>query len=196
MARVPLWLGGSIPHQGRWWWVVKELDTEGCIPISYPPMILLPWLSSMNSCGSHPVCHPMASMGWDVYPSTKHMQSCRLPCPLHVTWSLHPSSVDPLVDVHRRSHSFLLIHPREVFLAWCWVYMRPSSSHGIVLLSLPLGVGLTVVGLVHWSHTWQTPIHKGMSASDATKRSLLWCRTHDCPCWSVTSYEWMSVVIW
>ena len=54
--------------------------------------------------------------------------------------------MDALVDVHRKSCSFLLIHPREVFLAWCWVIARPLSSCGIVSLSLPLGVGLAVVG--------------------------------------------------
>ena len=35
-AEVPLQLSGSIPHQGRWGWVIKELDTEQCITISYP----------------------------------------------------------------------------------------------------------------------------------------------------------------
>ena len=77
----------------------------------------------------------------DVYPSTKHMWSCqpfcqwRHPCPQHVTWNLHPSLVDVLVDVHRRSCSFLLIHPREVFLAWCLVITRPSSSCGSLAVS-------------------------------------------------------------
>ena len=74
------------------------------------------------------------------------MWSCRFPCPLHITWSLHLSSVDAPVDVHGRSHSFPLIHPREVFLAWHWVDIRPPSSCCVVLLSLPLGVGLTGVG--------------------------------------------------
>ena len=151
-----------------------------------PPVVLLLWLSSMSSCGGHSVCHPMTSMGWDVYPSAKCTWSCRHPHPLHITWSLHPSSVDAPVDIHRRSHSFPLIHPREVFLAWCWVDIRPPSSHGAVLLSLPLRVGLTGVGLVHLSHTWWTPIHKGTPASDMTRRSQLWCRMHDCLHWSVT----------
>ena len=105
-------------------------------------MVLLPWLSSMSSHGSHPVCYLMASMGWDVYPSAECMWSCRQPCTLHITWSLHPYSVDALVDVHERSCSFPLIHPREVLLAWCWVITRPPSSTGVVSLSLPLGVGL------------------------------------------------------
>ena len=81
----------------------------------------------------------------DVYPSTKCTQSCqpfcqwRHPCPVHITWNLHPSSVDALADIHKRSCSFPLIHCREVFLAWHWVITRPSSSCGVVLLSLPSG---------------------------------------------------------
>ena len=51
----------------------------------------------------------------------------------------------------------------------------PSSSCGVVLLSLPLGVGLTGVGLVHLSCAWQTPTCKGTPASDAMRRSQLWC---------------------
>ena len=79
----------------------------------------------------------------DIYPSIKHTWSCRHPLPLHVTWSLHPSSAYASADIHGRSCSFPLIHPREVFLAWCWVITRPLSSHGVFSLSLPLGVGLT-----------------------------------------------------
>ena len=47
-----------------------------------PPTVLLPWLSSMSSCGSHSVCYPMVSIGSDVYPSAKCTQSCRHPLPL------------------------------------------------------------------------------------------------------------------
>ena len=53
----------------------------------------------------------------DYYPSAKCMWSCRHPLPLHITWRLHLSSVDSSVDIHGRSHSILLIHPREVLLA-------------------------------------------------------------------------------
>ena len=130
------------------------------------------------------------------------MQSCqpfcqwRCPCPPHITWNLHPSLVDAPVDIYGKSHSFPFIHPREVFLAWHWVITRPSSSCGIVLLSLPLGVGLTEVELVHLSHTWQTPTHKEAPASDATRRSRLQCRMCEFSCWSFTSYEGTSVIIW
>ena len=104
----------------------------------------------------------------------------------HYTWTLHPSSVDAPVEVHRRSHSFPFIHPREVFLAWCWVIARLLSSCDVALPSLPPGIGLTGVGLVHLFHTWQTPMHKGIPASDAMKRGQLWCRMHEFPCWPFT----------
>ena len=135
---------------------LKNLTWRGAYPF-HTPMVLLPWTSSVSRHGGHPVCYPMASTGWDVYPSTKCMWSfwpfCqwRHPHPLHITWNLHPSSVDALADINGTSHSFLLIHPREVFLAWHWVIARPLSSCGIVLLSHPLGVGLTGVGQVHLS---------------------------------------------
>ena len=61
--------------------------------------------------------------------------------------------------------------PQGVFLVWYQVIARPLSSCGIALLSLPPGVGLTGVGLVHPSHTWWTPTHKGTPASDAMRRS-------------------------
>ena len=129
-------------------------------------------------------------------PSAKCPWSCRHPLPLHVSWSLHVSSVDDLVDVHGRSHSFSSIHTREILLAWHWVITRPLYSHGIVLLSLPLGVGLTGVELVHQSHAWQTPTQRGMPVSDMMRRSWLQCRMCDCLHWFTTLYEGMSVVIW
>ena len=159
-------------------------------------MFLLPWPSLVSSHGSHPVHYVMASMGQDIYPFAKHTWSCRHPCPLHITWSFHPSSVDAPVDIHGRRYSFPLIYPREVFLAWCWVITRPSTACGIVSLSLPLGVGLTGMGLVHLSHTWCTPTHKGMPASDTIRRSQSWCRMCEFPMWFSTSNKGMSVMIW
>ena len=120
----------------------------------------------------------------------------RCACPQHIAWKLHPSSVDVLADIHGRSHSFPFIHPREVFLAWCWVITRPLSSYGVVLLSLPSGVGLTGVGWVHPFHAWQTPTCKEMPASDATRRSWFQCRMCEFSCWSFTSYEGTSVANW
>ena len=129
----------------------------------------------------------MASMGSDVIPPAKCMGSVRLSCLLHITWSLHPSLVDALADIHGRSHNFPLIHPREVLLDGHWVTAQPLFSCGIILASLALQVGLPGMGLVHLSHPWQTPIHKGMPTSDAMRRSQFWWRMHDCLHWSSTS---------
>ena len=162
MAGVPLWLSGSILHQDRWRQVIEKLDTEGCIPVTYPQ-----WSCCHDSVLWVVMAVVQSTISWhlqaeDIYPSTKCMWSCRHPLPLHITWSLHPSSVDALADAHRRSCSFLLIHPRKVFLAWCRVITRPLSTCGIVSLALPLGAGLTGVGLIHLSHAWQTPTHRRM----------------------------------
>ena len=144
--------------QGRGCWFIKKPDTEGYLPITPPPFwSCKPWLSSMSSCVSWEVHYLMASIGSDVIPSAKCIWYGRCSHLLHITWSLHPSSVDALVDIHSRSHNFLLIHPREVLLPGCWVTTQPPCSHGVILLSLPLEVGLTGMGLVHLSHAWQTP---------------------------------------
>ena len=51
----PLWLSGSILCQGRWW-TGHQRTWHGGVHTHYiPPMVLLPWLSSMSSCGSHSV---------------------------------------------------------------------------------------------------------------------------------------------
>ena len=91
----------------------------------------------------------MASMGSNVIPSAKCTWSSRHLCLLHITWSLHPPSVDAPVDVHSRSCNFPLIHPREVLLAGHWVTAQPLFSCGVILPSLPLEVGLCRVGLAH-----------------------------------------------
>ena len=145
------------------------------------------WPSSVSSCVSHGVHHLMASMGKDVIPSAKCTCSFWHLHLLHITWCLHPSSVDALADVHVISHNFLLIHPREVLLAGHWVTTWPLLSCGIITSSLPLEVGLHGVGLVHLSHTWLTPIHKGMATSDMMRRSQFWWRIHDHLHWSITS---------
>ena len=85
----------------------------------------------MSGCINLEVHYPLAFMGSDVIPSAKH--TCSFWClqPHHVTWGLHLSSVDALADIHSRSHNFLLIHPREVLLAGCWVTTLPLLSCGI-----------------------------------------------------------------
>ena len=177
----------TVGHHKTWHW--------GYLPVPYPL-----WSCNHDSVLWVVMAVIQSAIQWhlwaeDIYPSAKCMWSCRHPLPLHVVWSLHPSSVDTPADIHRRSHNFPLIHPREVLLAWCWVNATPLSTCGVILLSLPLGVGLTGVGLVHLYQAWQTPTHKGMPVSDAIK-SWLWCRTCDCPHWFVTSYEGTSIRIW
>ena len=129
-----------------WWqgslfdWVgvlhIREGDASSSILLtwkgtylSHPPFWCCePWPSSMSSCVSHGVHHPMASAGSDVIPLAKCMCSFQHLHPLHITWSLHPSLVDASVDVHGRSHNFPLIHPREVLLARHWVTAWPLGA--------------------------------------------------------------------
>ena len=131
------------------------LTWRGTYPLHPPFGLSKPWPSSMSSCVGHGVHHPMASMGKDVIPSAKC--TCSFWCLhlLHVTWCLHPSSVDTPVDVHGRNHNFPVIHPREVLLARHWVTTWPLLSCGIITFSLPLEVGLHGVG---W---YMCPVHDG-----------------------------------
>ena len=141
----------------------------------------------MSSCVSHGVHHLMASMDSNIIPSAKCMHSFRYPHPLHITWSLHLSSVDALVDIHGRCHNSPLINPMEVLLVEHWVTTQPLLSCGIIISSLPLEVDLHGVRLVLLSHAWKTPIHKGMPTSDAMRRSWFQWRMCDSLHWSITS---------
>ena len=162
---------GSTPHQGRGCQFVQKPDMGGYLPVTHPFQSCKPWLSSVSGCVSCKVYYPMVSTGSNVIALAKCMWSSRCSCLLHVTWSLHPLSVDALADVHGRSHNFPLIHPRECLLAWHWVTTRPLCSCGIILLSLPLEVGFIGVGLVHLSCAWWTPTNKGTPTSDMMRRS-------------------------
>ena len=102
-----------------------------------------------------------------------------------VTFFPQPNVHDPS-DIHAY-YMFLLIHPRKVLLAGCWVTTQPLFSCGIILPSLPLEVGLHGMGLVHLSCAWKTPIHKGMPTSDMMRRSQFWWEMCDCLYWSITS---------
>ena len=183
MAWVPWWLCRSIPHQSRWWFIIKELDMEGCTPISCLSGLAttfqfceqLWWSSSLVSTGIYGL---MSIPPLDAHELTGHS----VQEDIHTCYTLLEIFTHPQWTLH----SFPFIHPREVFLAWHWVITRPLSSFGVVLLSLPLGLGLTGEGLVHPSHTWQTPPHKGMPAYDVTRRCQLQCRTLGFPCWSFT----------
>ena len=154
---------------------------RGILTHYIPPMVLQSWLNSMSSCGSHSVCCLVALKGW------RHLHlppNAYDPVDIHIHYMLPEVFTLPLWTPHRKSHNFPLIHPREVLLVWHWVVAWPLATHVIILLPLPLGVGLTGVGLVHQSHAWWTPTHKGMPVSDAMRRSWLWWRMCDCLHWS------------
>ena len=76
--------------------------------------------------------------------------------------------------------------PREALLVGHWVITLPLSSCGILFFSPPTEVVLHGVWLVHLSHVWWLPIHKGMPISDAVRRSQFQWRTYDHPCWFIT----------
>ena len=161
------------------WWVgafcIREVDKchsswhRGYLPISLPLISVwpcLPWPHSVIGCIPLGVHYPPASTGSDVIPSALYMcffQGLQLH---HITCGLHPSSVDAPVDVYGRSHNFPFFHPREALLVGHWVTTLPLSSCGILFLSPLTEVVLHGVGLVHLSHVWWLPIHKGMPISD------------------------------
>ena len=114
--------------------------------------------------------------------------------------TFHPWSFwDVLSDIHGRTHSFPLIHPRGVLLVWCNMDTRQSAHCGIFSISLLSGVGPSMVRLVHLSHAVHTPTLSGMllSSSGAMRRSQLWWRTCDWSCFSFMMYEgrsfWLDV---
>ena len=128
------------------------------------------WPSSMSSCIHCRVHYPPASMGIDIIPSTLCTCSLWGLWPHHITWGIHPSSVDAPVNIQGRSCNFPFFHPREALLIGHWVTALPLFSCGILFLS-PWEVVLHGVRLVHLSHVWQLPRHNGMPTSDATRRS-------------------------
>ena len=132
------------------------------------------------------VHYPPASMGIDIIPSALCMCSFQGLQPSHITCGLHPSSLDAPVDIHCRSHNFPFFYPREALLVGQWVTSLPLSSCGILFFSPPTEVVLHGMGMVHLSHVWELPIHKGMPISDTMRRSQFWWRTHDHPHWFVT----------
>ena len=98
-------------------------------------------------------------MGIDVIPSALCTWSFQSLQPNHVTCGLHPSSVDALVDVHGRSHNFLLFHPREALLVGHWVTALPLSSCDVLFFftsyrgSLAWGGAGTPVPCMMAAHT-------------------------------------------
>ena len=78
-----------------------------------------------------------------------------------------------------------IFHPREALLVGHQVTTLPFSSCGVLFLSPVTEVVLHRVGLVHLSHVWWLPIHKGTPISDAMRSWFQW-RTCDLLCWFIT----------
>ena len=184
-----LLVGRSIPH-----WSARPMalhsDMWPTCPFHSPISFgwpCLPWPSSGS--GSIPllVHYLPASTGIRHHPSALRTCSSRGLQPNHFTCGLHPSSVDALVDIHDPSCNFLFFHPREALLVDHQVTALPCFSCGVLSSSPPGEVVLHGVGLVHLSHVWWLPIHKGMPTSDAMRRSQFQWRTRDHPCWFITS---------
>ena len=160
----------------------------GCFPVSLPLHLVglachdpVQWVvhSSFGSLSA-------SINGYRRLPSALCMCSSRGLQPNHLTCGLHPSSVDAPVDVHDPSCNFPFFHPWEAFVIGHWVITMPSCSCGIIFSSPHREIVLQGVGLVHLSHVWWLPIHRGTPTSDTTRRSQFWWRTHDHPCWFVT----------
>ena len=146
----------------------------------------LPWPSSVSGSISLLVHYLPASMGYRHHPSALCTCSFHGLQSNHFNCGLHLSSVDAPVDVHSPSHNFPFFHPREALLAGHHVTTLPSFACGVLSLSPPMEVVLHGMGLVHLSYVWQLPIHKGTPTSDMTRRSQVWWRTCDGPCWFIT----------
>ena len=169
--------------------MLSFLLTQGLLTHFTPPIYVWPcqlWPSSMIGCIPLGVHYLPASMGIDVIPSALSTCSFWGLQPHHVTWGLHPPSLDAPVDIHSRSCNFPFFHPREALLVGYWVTTLPLFSCGILFLSPLAEVVFHGVGLVHLSHVWWMPIHKGTPISDMMRRSWFQWRTCDLPCWFIT----------
>ena len=191
------WKAGAL-HVRVASWSALQSNTGGIYPFHSPHYFsvwpCLPWPSSVSGSIPFLVHYPPASMGYRHHPSALHTCSFQGLQPNHFTCGLHLSSVDAAVDVHDPSCNIPFFHPREALLVGHQVTALPFFSCGILSSSPPIEVVLHGVGLVHLSHVWRLPIHKGMPTSDAMRSQFQW-RTHDHPCWFITSKEGMSAAI-
>ena len=169
---------GRLLHPSPW--------HRGYLPISSPHFVwpCLPWPSSVIGCIPLWDHYLPASMGRDIIPSALHTCSFQSLQPDHFTCGLHPSSMDAPVDIHSRSCDFPFFHPREALLVGHWVTALPLFSCGVLFSSPLTQVVLHGVGLVHLSHTWQLPIHKGMPMSDAMRKG-----------WFLVEDSWPSLLV-
>ena len=133
-VRVPLLVGRSILCQrGRQ--MLSFLLTQGILTHFTPPFHVWPCLLWPSSVIGHiplEVHYLPVSTGINIIPSALCMCSFQGLQPHHITWGLHPSSVDTPVDVHSRSCNFPFFHPREALLVGHWETALPLSSCGIL----------------------------------------------------------------
>ena len=130
------WVGAFHIRRADYWVLLSDTGITYLFHSPHFTWPCLPWPSSMIGHIPLGVHYPPASMGIDVIPSTLHMCSFQSLQPNHITCGLHPSSVDALVDIHRRSHNFPFFHPRETLLAGHQMTTLPLSSYGVLFLHL------------------------------------------------------------
>ena len=188
VARVPLLVGRSIPHQrGRqtlWFFLTQVLLTHftpPCFCLALPTMTQFhDWLhsswGSLSASINRHWCHSLC---------LTYVFLPRFAATSHYLWS-SPILCGCSVRCPWQKLQLPIFPPREALLVGHQVTDLPLSSCGILFLSPLTEVVLCGVGLVHLSHVWQLPIHKGMPISNAMRRSQFWWRTHDLPCWFVT----------
>ena len=183
-----LWKGRSIPCQSGSL-ICLSLQHGSYLPISLPPFLF------GLAC-----CNPVQWVVAFLFQSTIHQHqwvSTLSLCLMYVflprsaAKSLYLWSSPILSGCSSRCPQYKLqlpiFHPREALLVGCWVTTLPSFSCGVLLSSPPMEVVLHGVGLVHLSHVWWLPMHKGTPTSDATRGSWFWWRTCYHPCWFITS---------
>ena len=189
VARVPLLVGRSILHQrGRQ--ILSFLLTWGLLIHFTPPVLCLAFPTMTQFCD-------WLHSSWGSLSTSINGHQHNSLC---LTFMLLPRSAatshylrsSPVLSVcssrcPQQKLQFPFFHTRKALLVGCWVTALPHSSYDILFLSPLTEVVLCGVGLVQLFCVWQLPIHKGMSISDATRRSRFQWRTSDFPCWFITS---------
>ena len=115
---------------------------------------------------------------------------------------IHPHYTLPDVFIHLQWMLWLMSMGEGIAFHWStpgkssWVDTGWSPDHHLlvgILTVTPSGSRFDWNKTSTSVPTWWT---KGKPCSEAIRRSQLWCRMCGCLCWSVTSYEGMSVMTW
>ena len=190
VACVPLFVHRSILHQrGRQ--TLSFLLTQGLLTHFTSPPLLCLALPTMTQ-----FCEWLHSL-WGSLSASINRHWC---CSLHLMYvfllrsaaTSHYLRSSPILSgcssrCPWQKSQLPIFPPQESLLVGHWVTALPFSSCDILFLSPLAEVVLHGVVLVHLSHVWWLPIHKGMPISDATRRSQFWWRIPDLPCWFITS---------